>query len=123
MLTVPCSLYYIWVLISADALELEWYTGKPRMYDETHKNLDCCLYAHGSLFGLLYLTSNISRCIQKLEWCIRKPRMYDETHQIQITECDLYTVFGSLFALLQFLVLHLCVNISRGIHKLTESEC
>ena len=39
MLTVPCSLYCIFlgVNISADALELQWYTGKPRLYDETHK--------------------------------------------------------------------------------------
>ena len=37
MLTVPCSLYCIWVSISADILELGWYTGKPRMYNETHQ--------------------------------------------------------------------------------------
>ena len=47
MLTVPCSLYCIWVSISADALELEWYTGKPRMYDET--NLHCNDYKMRSL--------------------------------------------------------------------------
>ena len=53
MLTVPCSLYCIWVSISADVLELEWYTRKPRMYDETHQIqialiTKCGLYAHRS---------------------------------------------------------------------------
>ena len=59
MLTVPCSLYYIWVSMSADTLELQWYTGKPKMYDETHQVqialiTKCGLYAHGSLFNSLY---------------------------------------------------------------------
>ena len=105
-------------------LELECYTDKSRLYDETHKILirECCLYAHGSLFGLLYLTSSISRCIQKqieLEWCIRKPRMYDETHPIQlasITKCGLYA-HGSLFGLL-----YLTSSISRCIQKQIELE-
>ena len=47
-------------------IELEWYTRKPMMYDETHKIYialitKCGLYAHDSLFGLLYLGVNISR--------------------------------------------------------------
>ena len=37
MIMVPCLLYCIWVPISADTLELEWYKGKPRMYAETHQ--------------------------------------------------------------------------------------
>ena len=74
MLTVPCSLYCNWVSISADVHELECYTGKPRMYDETHQILialitKCGLYVHGSSFTLLYLSINISRGIQKPEWC------------------------------------------------------
>ena len=58
-LLVPCSLYCIWVSISAD---VEWYTGKHRMYDETHKIYIAKygLYTHGSLFGWLYLGVNIS---------------------------------------------------------------
>ena len=93
-------------------LELEWYTGKPRMYDETHIALitKYCLYTHGSLFTLPYLSININRCIQKPEWYKSKPKIFDETYQIQvamITKCDLYA-HGSLFALL-----YLGVNISR----------
>ena len=67
LLTVPRSLYCIWVSILADVLELEWYKGKPRMYDETHQVqiafiTKCGLYTHGSLFALLYLGVNVSRC-------------------------------------------------------------
>ena len=46
--------------------------------------------------------------------------MCDETNQVsraQVTKHGLY-YHGSLFCLL-----HLCINISRGIQKLTESEC
>ena len=70
-------------------------------------NTKCGRYTHGSLFTLLYLSINISRCIQKPEWCTG---MYNETHQIQITlitNCGIYA-YGSLFTLL-----YLGVNISR----------
>ena len=53
------------------------------------------LCMHGSLFALLYLGVNISRCNQKQEWYTGKTRMYDETHQIQnalITNCGLYAI-------------------------------
>ena len=45
----------------------EWYTGKTRMYDETHQIqialiTNCGLYTHGSLFGLLCLCVNINKC-------------------------------------------------------------
>ena len=68
ILTVLCSLYCIWVSISADVSRNQ-YTGKPRMYDETHQIqialiTKCGLYTHGPLFTLLYLSINISRCIQ-----------------------------------------------------------
>ena len=58
------------------------------MYDETHQLqialiTKCGLHTRGSLFTLLYLSINISRCIQKPEWYTRKPGMYNETHQIQ----------------------------------------
>ena len=59
------------------------------MYDETNQIqiiiiTKCGLYAHGSLFTLLYLGVNISRCNQEPEGYTCKTRMYDETHQIQI---------------------------------------
>ena len=56
-------------------------------------------------YALLYLSINISRCIQKpieLVWCTCEPRLYDETHKIQIaliTKCGLYA-HGSLLSLL-----------------------
>ena len=81
------------------------------MYDETHQVsialiTKCSLYAHGSLFGLLYLGADISR----RTWYTGKPRTYDKTHQVQIaliTKCGLYA-HGYLFALL-----YLGANISR----------
>ena len=85
MLTVPCSLYCNWVSISADVLELECYTGKPRMYDETHQVqitliTKCGLYVH-ALFALLYLGANISRPT-RIRCYTGKSRMYDETQKI-----------------------------------------
>ena len=85
------------------------------MYDETKQIqitliTKCGLYTHASLFALLYLGANISRCNQKPEWYTCKTRMYDESHKIQIaliTKCNLYA-HGSLFTLL-----YLGVNISR----------
>ena len=81
-------------------------------YDEIHQIQialikECGLYTYGSLFALLYLGVNISRCNQEPELYTYKTRMYDETHQIQIaliTKCCLYT-HGSLFGLL-FLVVN-----------------
>ena len=45
--------------------------------------------------------------------------MYNETHQVLMAQTAEYSLYyhGSLFALL-----HLCVNISRGGYKLSESE-
>ena len=66
MLTVNCN--NSGVSISANISEnLECYTGKPRMYDEIHQVqitliTKCDLYAHGSLFALLYLGVNVGRC-------------------------------------------------------------
>ena len=95
------------------------------MYDETHHVqialiTECDLYAHGSLFGLLYLTINISRCIQtpiELELYTGKPRTYDETHQIQIASITKYALYthGSLLTLL-----YLSINISSCIQKPIE---
>ena len=46
--------------------------------------------------------------------------MYGEKHQVSMAQVRKYGLYyhGSLFPLL-----HLCINISRGIQKLTESEC
>ena len=97
-------------------IELEQYTGKPRMYDETHQIqialiTKCGLYTHGSLFTLPYLSINAFRNQNgthvNLECTIK-------THQIQITlitKCGLYT-HGSLFNLL-----YLSINISRCIQN------
>ena len=107
-------------------IELVWCTCEPRLYDETHKIqialiTKCGLYAHGSLLSLLYLTINISRCIQtliELELYTGQPRTYDETHQnhiASITNCGLYT-HGSLLTLLYLT----SINISSCIQKPIE---
>ena len=98
------ALLYLGVNMSSFIQKPEWYTGKLRMYDETHQIqialiTKCGLYIHGSLFTLFSLSSNISRYIQKPEWYTHKTRMYDITHQIQlafVTKCSLYT-HGALF--------------------------
>ena len=82
------------------------------MYDETHQIqitliTKCYLYAHSSLFALLYLGVNMSRFIQK-------PEQYTSKPSIQLAKCGLYT-HGSLFTLL-----YLSINISRCIQKSIE---
>ena len=110
------ALLYLGVTISRfiqKSVELEWHTGKPRIYDETHQIplasiTECGLYTHGSLFTVLYVSINISRCIQKsieLVWYTRKPGLtikltkYRQNAISMLTvPCSFYCIWVSIAA-------------------------
>ena len=96
---VPCSVCFVCVSISTNVRELEGYTGKPRMYDETHKIQSalitkCGLYVHGSLFTFS-ISVSISTDVSRNQRYTHKPRIYDqiydETHSWFLVH---FTVFG-----------------------------